>query len=267
MKIISGAKVLPCAPPRQPQVRAGRARRRAGGRVGMLQRGPARHLQAARAPGDAPGTQAKTCARLAQIIFCVFEFFLDFEKKLWGVVLGLVLRRRRRHCCVLAFLSFLFLSCLLACCGDLFAGVLSYFSCPSLFPFRFLFLFLLSFFFFRFLSAPTDNDNNKMLLRRLAAAGAAMAGALGMAHAAASADPATTPPPPLPPLPPRAEQLARAQAGVAVDLLVIGGGATGCGVALDAATRGLSTVLVEQDDFSAGTSSRSTKLIHGPVKA
>jgi glycerol-3-phosphate dehydrogenase len=50
------------------------------------------------------------------------------------------------------------------------------------------------------------------------------------------------------------------------DLLVIGGGATGTGVALDAATRGLSVALVERDDFAAGTSSRSTKLIHGGVR-
>ena len=50
------------------------------------------------------------------------------------------------------------------------------------------------------------------------------------------------------------------------DLLVIGGGATGAGVALDAVSRGLSVALVERDDFSAGTSSRSTKLIHGGVR-
>lgn len=50
------------------------------------------------------------------------------------------------------------------------------------------------------------------------------------------------------------------------DVLVIGGGATGTGVALDAATRGLNVALVERDDFSAGTSSRSTKLIHGGVR-
>ena len=50
------------------------------------------------------------------------------------------------------------------------------------------------------------------------------------------------------------------------DILVIGGGATGLGVALDAASRGLSTILFEQDDFSKGTSSRSTKLIHGGVR-
>ena len=50
------------------------------------------------------------------------------------------------------------------------------------------------------------------------------------------------------------------------DLLVIGGGATGCGIALDAATRGLKVALVERDDFAAGTSSKSTKLVHGGVR-
>ncbi|GAB4167671.1 MAG: FAD-dependent oxidoreductase [Geothermobacteraceae bacterium] len=50
------------------------------------------------------------------------------------------------------------------------------------------------------------------------------------------------------------------------DLLVIGGGATGCGVALDAASRGLKVALVEKQDFAEGTSSRSTKLVHGGVR-
>ncbi|KAI0235122.1 mitochondrial glycerol-3-phosphate dehydrogenase, partial [Massospora cicadina] len=50
------------------------------------------------------------------------------------------------------------------------------------------------------------------------------------------------------------------------DLLVVGGGATGAGVALDAASRGLKVALVERDDYSAGTSSRSTKLVHGGVR-
>ncbi|CAG8449937.1 6667_t:CDS:2 [Cetraspora pellucida] len=50
------------------------------------------------------------------------------------------------------------------------------------------------------------------------------------------------------------------------DLLIIGGGATGTGTALDAATRGLKVALVERDDFSSGTSSRSTKLVHGGVR-
>ena len=44
------------------------------------------------------------------------------------------------------------------------------------------------------------------------------------------------------------------------------GGATGAGVALDAATRGLRVALVEAEDFSTGTSSRSTKLLHGGVR-
>ncbi|XP_050210773.1 glycerol-3-phosphate dehydrogenase SDP6, mitochondrial [Mercurialis annua] len=51
-----------------------------------------------------------------------------------------------------------------------------------------------------------------------------------------------------------------------LDVLVIGGGATGSGAALDAATRGLRVGLVEREDFSSGTSSRSTKLIHGGVR-
>jgi len=50
------------------------------------------------------------------------------------------------------------------------------------------------------------------------------------------------------------------------DLLVIGGGATGCGIALDAASRGLKTALVEKEDYASGTSSKSTKLIHGGLR-
>lgn len=50
------------------------------------------------------------------------------------------------------------------------------------------------------------------------------------------------------------------------DVLIIGGGATGSGCALDAVSRGLKTAMVELDDFSAGTSSRSTKLLHGGVR-
>ncbi|KAK4047481.1 mitochondrial glycerol-3-phosphate dehydrogenase [Microbotryomycetes sp. JL201] len=50
------------------------------------------------------------------------------------------------------------------------------------------------------------------------------------------------------------------------DLLIVGGGATGAGVALDAATRGLKVAIVERDDFSSGTSSKSTKLVHGGVR-
>ncbi|WP_112179223.1 glycerol-3-phosphate dehydrogenase/oxidase [Paraliobacillus zengyii] len=51
-----------------------------------------------------------------------------------------------------------------------------------------------------------------------------------------------------------------------LDILVIGGGITGAGIALDATIRGLSTGLVEMQDFAAGTSSRSTKLVHGGLR-
>jgi glycerol-3-phosphate dehydrogenase len=50
------------------------------------------------------------------------------------------------------------------------------------------------------------------------------------------------------------------------DLLVIGGGITGCGVARDAAMRGLKVALVERDDFASGTSGRSSRLIHGGIR-
>ena len=54
--------------------------------------------------------------------------------------------------------------------------------------------------------------------------------------------------------------------GEKFDLLVIGGGITGCGVARDAAMRGLSVALVERDDFASGTSGRSSRLIHGGIR-
>jgi len=63
----------------------------------------------------------------------------------------------------------------------------------------------------------------------------------------------------------RREALARF-AGETFDVLVIGGGVTGCGIALDAASRGLTVALVEKRDFAAGTSSRSSKLIHGGLR-
>jgi len=50
------------------------------------------------------------------------------------------------------------------------------------------------------------------------------------------------------------------------DIVVIGGGATGAGIALDAASRGFSVLLLEREDFGKGTSSRSTKLVHGGVR-
>ncbi|XP_063285690.1 glycerol-3-phosphate dehydrogenase, mitochondrial isoform X1 [Pelobates fuscus] len=67
-------------------------------------------------------------------------------------------------------------------------------------------------------------------------------------------------------LPSREAQLMTLENTKEFDVLVIGGGATGSGCALDAVTRGLKTALVERDDFSSGTSSRSTKLIHGGVR-
>lgn len=54
--------------------------------------------------------------------------------------------------------------------------------------------------------------------------------------------------------------------GEEFDLLVVGGGVTGCGIALDAASRGLKTALIEKRDFASGTSSKSTKLIHGGLR-
>lgn len=56
------------------------------------------------------------------------------------------------------------------------------------------------------------------------------------------------------------------QAGTIWDIIVIGGGATGLGVALDGASRGYKTLLLEQSDFAKATSSRSTKLVHGGVR-
>ena len=50
------------------------------------------------------------------------------------------------------------------------------------------------------------------------------------------------------------------------DLIIIGGGITGAGIALDAASRGMKVILLEKDDFASGTSSKSTKLIHGGLR-
>ena len=50
------------------------------------------------------------------------------------------------------------------------------------------------------------------------------------------------------------------------DFIIIGGGATGLGAAVEAASRGYRTLLLERDDFAKGTSSRSTKLVHGGVR-
>lgn len=70
-----------------------------------------------------------------------------------------------------------------------------------------------------------------------------------------------------PPLATRREELRERLANTpSADLVVIGGGATGLGIALDAALRGLSVVLLEARDFAKGTSSRATKLVHGGVR-
>jgi glycerol-3-phosphate dehydrogenase len=65
----------------------------------------------------------------------------------------------------------------------------------------------------------------------------------------------------------RDEMLARIEGAAELwDLIVIGGGATGLGIAVDAAARGYRTLLLEQGDFAQGSSSRSTKLVHGGVR-
>lgn len=64
----------------------------------------------------------------------------------------------------------------------------------------------------------------------------------------------------------RTQLLERLAATGKVDLLIVGGGATGLGLALDASLRGLSVVLLEARDFAKGTSSRATKLVHGGVR-
>src|SRR5437868_3215252 len=62
------------------------------------------------------------------------------------------------------------------------------------------------------------------------------------------------------------ERAIEALAGERFDVVVIGGGITGAGVALDAASRGYSVGLVEKADFASGTSSRSSKLVHGGLR-
>lgn len=64
----------------------------------------------------------------------------------------------------------------------------------------------------------------------------------------------------------RADAIAALSSGEELDVLVIGGGVVGSGTALDAVTRGLATGLVEQRDFASGTSSRSSKLVHGGLR-
>jgi glycerol-3-phosphate dehydrogenase len=68
------------------------------------------------------------------------------------------------------------------------------------------------------------------------------------------------------PTPPRAALLARLREPQPWDCVIVGGGATGLGIAVDAAQRGLRVALIEAREFGSGTSSRSTKLIHGGVR-
>jgi glycerol-3-phosphate dehydrogenase len=70
---------------------------------------------------------------------------------------------------------------------------------------------------------------------------------------------------PMSSLPPRATSL-RTAAATQFDVAVVGGGIVGAGVARDAARRGFRTVLIERDDFASGTSSRSSRLVHGGVR-
>ncbi|GAF08039.1 aerobic glycerol-3-phosphate dehydrogenase [Paenibacillus pini JCM 16418] len=62
------------------------------------------------------------------------------------------------------------------------------------------------------------------------------------------------------------DEIRRSLSGQKYDVLIIGGGITGAGIALDAASRGMSVALVDMQDFAAGTSSRSTKLVHGGLR-
>ena len=78
-------------------------------------------------------------------------------------------------------------------------------------------------------------------------------------------EPAESPPRRVPPLERRALDLA-AVAGETWDVVIVGGGIVGSGALLDAVSRGMRAVLVEQDDIAAGTSSRSSRLIHGGLR-
>ena len=64
----------------------------------------------------------------------------------------------------------------------------------------------------------------------------------------------------------RREQISKLQATKEFDICIIGAGATGAGIALDATLRGLKVILIDKSDFAGQTSSKSTKLIHGGVR-
>jgi hypothetical protein len=122
--------------------------------------------------------------------------------------------------------------------------------------------------------ASTSQSNTLQWLRRtLGAAALATISVAVVDRLRANADdlapalPWTNQEIPLDALPSRSAIINRLQdQTIEYDVLVIGGGATGVGCALDAQTRGLKVALVERDDFAAGTSSRSTKLIHGGMR-
>ncbi|EFX83484.1 hypothetical protein DAPPUDRAFT_187868 [Daphnia pulex] len=101
-------------------------------------------------------------------------------------------------------------------------------------------------------------------MRKFAAGGIALGGTVALASWVFGDDNHTKARPNKP-FPTRSEQLKALEEEV-YDVLVIGGGATGAGCALDSVSRGLKTAIVELDDFSSGTSSRSTKLLHGGVR-
>lgn len=110
-------------------------------------------------------------------------------------------------------------------------------------------------------------------MRRAAALGLGLAGGFALTetevfqtYAQARSSPIQMHTAPLPSRSDQIQRLSRSSPAAPFDVLVIGGGATGTGIALDATTRGLRTVLVEAEDFAAGTSSRSTKLVHGGVR-
>jgi len=64
----------------------------------------------------------------------------------------------------------------------------------------------------------------------------------------------------------RIEQMQELKSGIEYDLVIIGGGANGAGLVLDAASRGLKCAVIDKYDFAAGTSSKSTKMAHGGIR-
>jgi glycerol-3-phosphate dehydrogenase len=118
----------------------------------------------------------------------------------------------------------------------------------------------------------TARPRRRQWSRSLRAAGVGLTGVTAVSYATlqspslADSVPAIPDPSQFPRIPSRQEQLSALTAGGKFDVLVIGGGASGAGCALDAASRGLKVGLVERDDFASGTSSRSTKLVHGGVR-